>query len=161
LQQQGRLVEAQQLVKDKAGLQKLQESLFPFTEILDAIYTPEAQRHEVFRIKAAFLRLLFADQLAHAGEKSKVASTLPGVEETMKMNFGRNWERHAPRLKILIDRIILTSSSTEPSEDTVQRHLELGARAEGLRDFQTLHVCLMGAYSDASEACRPSPITFP
>lgn len=150
LQQQGRLVEAQQLVKNEAKLQE-RESLVPFIEIIPALETIESQRHEALLIKAAWTRIFFASQIAEVGDKSEAQSFLATVEAMMKTCFGHNWERGMPCLKAIIDRIRLNSMSTEPPEDLVQRYLDLAIRAEGLPDYPTTRACLQDAYSYASK----------
>jgi hypothetical protein len=150
LQQQGRLIEAQQLVRNEAKLQEGRESLVPFIEIIRALPT-ESQRHEALLIKAAWTRIFFVDQIAKVGDKSEAQSCLAAVEAMMKTCFGHNWERGMPHLKVIIDRTRLISMSTEPPEDLMQRHLNLVIRAEGLPDYPTTRACLQDAYWYASK----------
>jgi hypothetical protein len=150
LQSQGRLVEAQQLVKDEAMLQRSEERLCPFEEILEEMSSPEAQGSEVLQFKSAVFRTFLADQLAEIGEKSSVSLALSAAETMMATNFGSNWESVAPRLKLLLDRVLLESSSSEPSEELVQKHRDLGIRAEALSDYPIMRICLAGALSVSS-----------
>ena len=160
LQRQGRLVEAQQLVKNESSLQQLDKCLVPYAEILVALEEQELQRYEIFQLMSASTKTFMADRLDDIGEKSKVVATLSSVEDMMRENFGRHWESIAPRLKLLIDRFLLTSCSTTSSEELVHQHIALGTRAAALKDSPILRVCLRSSYLHASKVADQGQTSF-